>query len=157
MTAWEQGVLVMNLLGTVYMEPLASPFDAAEKILRENEGRYDISVLDIHAEATSEKLALAYYFDGRIEVFSARIPMCRPQTEGCFPAGPGYITDLGMCGAVDSVLGVKKECVIKKFRTHMPVRFENPSGETELDGAVFVFDMPERKIASVKTLKKRIY
>lgn len=73
------------------------------------------------------------------------------------PGGTGYITDLGMCGAVDSVLGVKKECVIKKFRTHMPVRFENPSGETELDGAVFVFDMPERKIASVKTLKKRIY
>ena len=150
-------VLVMNLLGTVYMEPLASPFDAAEKILRENEGRYDISVLDIHAEATSEKLALAYYFDGRIDVIFGTHTHVQTSDGRVLPGGTGYITDLGMCGAVDSVLGVKKECVIKKLRTHMPVRFENPSGETELDGAVFVFDMPERKIASVKTLKKRIY
>ncbi len=150
-------VLVMNLLGTVYMEPLASPFAAAERILREHEGEYDISVLDIHAEATSEKLALAYDFDGRIDVIFGTHTHVQTSDGRVLPGGTGYITDLGMCGAVDSVLGVKKECVIKKFRTHMPVKFENPSGETEIDGALFSFDRSEGRTVSVTALRKHIY
>ena len=73
-----------------------------------------------------------------------------------FPNGTGYVTDIGMCGAVDSILGVKTECIIKKFKTKMPVRFETATGSTELNGAVFTFDTCERRVVSVELLKRNL-
>lgn len=149
-------ILVMNVLGTVYLDPLCCPFDAVEKLLSENEGRYDISVLDIHAEATSEKLALANYFDGRIDIIFGT--HTHVQTSDCrvFPKGTGYITDLGMCGPIDSILGVKSEKVIEKLRTHMPVRFETPEGECMLNGAVFTYDRSTKRCVDVSIIRRNI-
>ncbi|MBQ7125073.1 MAG: TIGR00282 family metallophosphoesterase [Clostridia bacterium] len=149
-------VLVMNLLGTVYLEPLDSPFEVADRILEEKKGKYDISVLDIHAEATSEKLALANYLDGRINAVFGTHTHIQTADERILPGGTGYITDIGMCGAVDSILGVSKECVIRKFKTRMPVKFENPSGETEFNGVIFTFDLEKRKVLSVERVKRLI-
>ncbi len=148
--------LVMNLLGTVYMDPLDSPFEAADRMLSETKGLYDISVLDIHAEATSEKIALANYLDGRVNIVFGTHTHVQTSDARIFPNGTGYVTDIGMCGAVNSVLGVKPECIIKKFKTRMPVRFETASGETELNGAVFTFDTCERRVTSVELLKRSL-
>ena len=148
-------VLVMNVLGTTFMEPLSSPFDAIDEILGETKGTYDVSVLDIHAEATAEKLALANYFDGRINVIFGTHTHVQTADTRIFPNGTGYLTDLGMCGCVNSVLGVSVDKVIQKFRTRMPVQFENPSGDTEMNGAIFTLE--KGKTASVELIRKLIY
>ena len=147
-------VLVMNVLGTVYMDPIESPFDAVERMLKENDGMYDISVLDVHAEATSEKQALARYFDGKISAVFGTHTHVQTSDSTVLPKGTGFITDLGMCGAVDSILGVSAECVIRKFRTRMPVRFENPGGKTEICGSVFKIDRKTHLSVSVSALRK---
>lgn len=149
-------ILVMNVLGTVYLDPLCCPFDAVEKLLSENEGRYDISVLDIHAEATSEKLALANHFDGKIDIIFGTHTHVQTSDGRVFPKGTGYITDLGMCGPIDSILGVKSEKVIEKLRTHMPVRFETPEGECMLNGAVFTYDRNARRCVDVSIIRRNI-
>ncbi len=149
-------VLVMNVLGTVYLDALGCPFRAVEAMLKENEGRYDLSVLDIHAEATSEKLALANYFDGRVNViFGTHTHVLTADTR-IFPRGMGYVTDIGMCGGVDSILGVSVDKVITKFLTHRPVRFDNPVGPIELNGAVFTLDRAAYRTVSVELLRRRV-
>lgn len=147
-------VLVMNVLGTVFSEPLDSPFSAVERMLSREEGRYDFAVLDIHAEATGEKLALAHAFDGRITaVFGTHTHV---QTADCriLPGGTGYITDLGMTGPEDSVLGVKKELIIEKLRTHMPVRFAPADGPITLCGACFTLDTDTHRAVRAAAVRK---
>ncbi len=149
-------VLVMNVLGTVYMEPLKSPFDAIEEILTHYKGCYDISLLDIHAEATSEKQAVARFFDGKISAVFGTHTHVQTSDERVFPNGTGFITDIGMCGAKESILGVSCEDIIKKFRTRMPVKFTNPSSETEINGAVFEIDIKSHLCKSVKAIRKTV-
>lgn len=133
-------VLVMNVAGVVYGEPLADPFEAVEHMLKYNEGRYDLSVLDIHAETTSEKMALARYFDGRINVIWGTHTHVQTSDAQILPGGTAFITDLGMTGPKDSILGVKSELIIRKLRTHMPVKFEIAGGEVRGEGAIFTLD-----------------
>lgn len=133
-------VLVINVMGVIYTEPLDSPFDTVEKILKKENGNYDVSVLDIHAEATSEKLALARYFDGRISVIFGTHTHVQTSDARVLQGGSGYITDLGMCGPEDSILGVISERVIDRLRLHMPRRFEISQGDITLSGAVFEVD-----------------
>ena len=133
-------VLIMNVMGTVGLEPLGCPFDAVEKALEENKGRYDISVLDIHAETTSEKAAIARYFDGRINVVFGTHTHVQTADARLLPKGTGFITDLGMCGPTDSILGVKSEIIIDKLRSHMPKKFEFADGEIAATGAVFTLE-----------------
>lgn len=149
-------ILVMNVLGTTYLESLSCPFEAVEKMLEENKGAYDMSVLDIHAEATSEKLAIANYFDGKIDIIFGTHTHVQTSDIRIFKNGTAYLTDLGMCGPVDSILGVRVDKVIEKFRTHMPVKFETPSGENELNGAVFAYDRMSKQIVSAELIKRSI-
>ena len=130
-------VLVMNLLGTVYMESLDSPFYTADKILAREEGNYDFAILDIHAEATSEKIALAKYLDGRVTAVFGTHTHVQTADEKVLAKGTGYITDAGMCGPVDSILGVKNEIIIRKFLTKMPARHEEASGDAMINGCLF--------------------
>jgi metallophosphoesterase (TIGR00282 family) len=121
--------LCINVSGTAFMEPLASPFEAVEKILAGEEGRYGFALLDIHAEATSEKLAIAHAFDGRVSIMFGTHTHVPTADEGVLPRGSGYITDLGMSGPVDSILGTKIEAVLTKMRYHMPAHFTVAEGE----------------------------
>lgn len=150
-------ILVMNVLGTVYLDALDCPFRAVEAMLKEHEGQYDLSILDVHAEATSEKLALANEFDGKVNViFGTHTHVLTADTR-IFPRGTGYLTDIGMCGAVNSILGVSVDKVVTKLRTHMPVRFDNPvDATTELNGAVFTFDRTSRRVTKVELLRKTV-
>ena len=133
-------VLVINVLGTVTLEPLACPFEAVERILEAEKGNYNVSVLDVHAEATSEKAAIARYFDGRINVVFGTHTHVQTNDARILPKGTGFITDLGMCGPTNSILGVKSEIIIEKLRYHMPKRFEFADGEIEATGAIFTVE-----------------
>ena len=130
-------VLVMNVLGCVFMDALRSPFETVSEILDKNAGQFDIAVLDVHAEATSEKAALARYFDGKISVVFGTHTHVQTSDARVLPGGTGFVTDIGMCGPVDSILGVKPEGVIEKFVTKLPVYLEQAEGKCALEGAVF--------------------
>lgn len=133
-------VLVMNVMGVIYGEPLADPFETVERILKREEGNYDIATLDIHAETTSEKYALARYFDGRVNVIYGTHTHIPTADEQVLPKGSGYITDLGMTGPHDSILGVKSECIIHKLTTKLPTRFEIAENDLRVNGAMFELD-----------------
>ena len=111
-------ILVVNLMGTIMMEPLENPFVVMDRILNRYSGQYDISILDFHAEATSEKLALAHYLDGRITVMAGTHTHVTTADEHILPKGTAYITDIGMCGPEESVLGIRPECIIEKMTTY---------------------------------------
>ncbi|MBQ8275883.1 MAG: YmdB family metallophosphoesterase [Clostridia bacterium] len=140
-------MLAINVMGNVFMDSLADPFDTVEKILDRNAGSYDFAMLDIHAEATAEKLALARVFDGRIAVIFGTHTHVQTADEGILPRGSGYITDLGMCGPADGILGTDAAAVIRKFRTHMPQRFLPADGPLALHGALFTLDSSFRVTA----------
>lgn len=129
-------LLVINVLGCVYMEAMASPFDTVDAILKKSEGKYDLAVLDVHAEATSEKAALARYFDGRLDAVFGTHTHVQTSDARILTKKTGFITDLGMCGPKDSVLGVEPATIIEKFRTKLPVRFRFATGKSVLEGAL---------------------
>ena len=145
-------VLVINVSGCVFMDALASPFASVEHALESARGKYDVAVLDVHAEATAEKMALARYFDGRISVIFGTHTHVATADEQVLPNGTGYITDLGMTGPVDGILGVCAEEVIFKSRTHLPRRFTVSSGEIRAHGALFEINPVTGKTQSVKRI-----
>ena len=129
-------VLVINLAGCVYMESVESPFTAADRILRECQGKYDAAVVDIHAEATSEKMALARYLDGRVAAVVGTHTHVATADARIFPGGTGYITDLGMCGSHAGILGVSTDAILHKFLVKTPVQFTPAAGEIEGHGVL---------------------
>ncbi len=143
-------VLGINVQGTALMESLACPFATVDRILERERGNYDFAVMDIHAEATSEKIALGRYFDGRIAVMFGTHTHVPTADEQILPNGSGYITDLGMTGPVDSVIGTEPSLVIERFRTKMPTRFRVASGEIRAHGALFTLDSTHTKVTAVK-------
>lgn len=146
-------VLVVNMQGVSFMEPLASPFDCMEKILQTEVGKYDLAICDFHAEATSEKLSFAHVFDGRVQVIfgtHTHVPTADLQI---LPQGTGYITDLGMTAPRDSILGIHKENAIFRLRMHMsPPRRQEPEGACRFNGALFTFDPVEGRVISVQQI-----
>jgi len=124
-------IAVLNLSGRSFMPALDCPFQKADEILAGIEGQADIIVLDFHAETTSEKLAMGHYLDGRADIVVGTHTHVQTADERILSGGTAYITDLGMVGSHDSILGVRKDIVIQKFRTGMPVRFEMAEGAAE--------------------------
>lgn len=145
-------VLVINLLGVVMMEPLENPFFTIEKILASYKGKYDISVLDFHAEATSEKQALAHYLDGRITLFYGTHTHVATADECILPNGTAYITDVGMCGPDFSVLGIKPECIIEKMTTGLPVKFTPSQNKVTAHGIIAEIDNKTKKASSIQRI-----
>lgn len=143
-------VLVVSVLGTVYMESLTSPFETVERILKREEGSYDISIVDFHAEATSEKAALARYFDGRLTAVVGTHTHVQTADERLLPMGTAFITDIGMTGAYESILGVECERVINKFMTKMPTRFEQAGGRCQFNAVVITIDDSTFKPTSIE-------
>ena len=146
-------VAVINLMGTMFMENLENPFHAVEKALSETDG-CKIVLVDFHAETTSEKLAMGYFLDGKVSAVFGTHTHVQTSDERVLPGGTGYITDLGMCGALNSVLGVNKDIIIQKFRTNMPVRFDtDETDECELDGCIFEIDDKSGKCIDVQRIR----
>lgn len=134
----ELRLLVMNLIGRCDMHyGPDNPFLCADKILREAEGKYDLALAEIHANATSEKLAMGYYLDGRCAAVWGTHTHVQTADERINPKGSGYITDLGMTGPIVSVLGVRVEQSIAMFRGDLTEYFKTAPGDCALSGAVF--------------------
>lgn len=145
-------VLCINLLGTVHMDPLDNPFLTLERILDAQKGQYDIAVLDMHAEATSEKIAMARAFDGKVAVIfgtHTHVPTADLQI---LPGGTGYVTDLGMTGPEGGVIGAKTEPVLRMLRDHMPARFSVADGRVRARAALFCVDTDTGRTTSAKQL-----
>lgn len=134
-------IAVINLMGVVYLENLRCPFETIDDILKEV-SECTIKIVDFHAEATAEKRALGFYLDGKISAIFGTHTHVQTSDETILPNGTGYITDVGMTGPIDSVLGVKKEIIIKRQIEKLPIRFENASGECRME--CIVFDVDEK-------------
>lgn len=128
-------VCVVSLLGTVFMENLESPFTCADGILNTIESG-TIILVDFHAEATSEKRALACYLDGRVAAVFGTHTHVQTADEQILPGGTGFISDIGMTGPENSVLGVDPQLAIRRFMTKMPVRFTAAKGDCFLSGII---------------------
>lgn len=131
-------VQVISLSGVAFMEPVRPPFEVAKSLLAGSSARFRL--IDFHAESTAEKQALAYYLDGSVSaVFGTHTHV--PTADGrVLPKGTGYLSDLGMTGPVESVIGVQPELAVKKQSTHRPVRFSVAKGPCRLDAALFTLD-----------------
>lgn len=142
-------VAVVNLLGTVYSEPVGNPFFEIDRALRETADCKAVFV-DFHAEATAEKRALGFYLDGRVTAVFGTHTHVQTADEQLLPNGTAYITDVGMTGPVQSVLGIEPELAIRKMKTNMPVRFQNAGGEYALDGCVVDFNEKTGRANSIE-------
>lgn len=133
-------VAVINMCGRVYMENIECPFKTIEAILLEIGVKADIIILDFHGEATSEKVAMGWFLDGRITAVLGTHTHVQTADERILPKGTGYITDVGMTGPRDSVLGVKKDIIIKKFLTCLPAKFEVEEDKGQLNSVLLNID-----------------
>ena len=147
-------VAVINMLGTAYLEPLGNPFSEIDKALNETDG-CKIILLDFHAEATAEKRAMGFYLDGRVTAVLGTHTHVQTADEQLLPKGTAYITDAGMCGPVQSVLGIEPDLTIKKFKTNLPVKFENAGGEYALNGVIIEIDEKSGKAISIERVNVR--
>lgn len=145
-------VAVINLAGVVYMEPLACPFDTLDALLKEA-GSPRFCIVDFHAEATAEKKALAYYADGRISALVGTHTHVQTADEQILPEGTGFLTDIGMTGPVQSVLGVKPEQSIAKMHGKLPVRFSTADGPCRMDAVLLTLDDATGKAAALERLQ----
>lgn len=133
-------VLVLNAMGRVFMDPCDEPFRAIEKALERNAGKYDLSVLDFHAEATSEKFAVAKHFDGKINLIFGSHTHVPTADERLLPGGSCFITDLGMCGPRNSCLGMEPTPIITKMRSGIPQKFELSANPIGIEGILVCFE-----------------
>ena len=145
-------VAVLNLMGRVFMNPIDCPFRKADEIVAELRRETPVVLVDMHAEATSEVMALGWYLDGRVSAVVGTHRHVQTSDERILPGGTAYITDLGMTGPVDSVIGVDKDIIIQRFLTQMPIRFEPAKGPAALRGVVIVVDPDTGRATSIQRL-----
>jgi len=153
-TGTGEAVGVINLCGRVFMDHLEDPFKAADKILETLAAHTNVIIVDVHAEATSEKAALAWYLDGRVAAVIGTHTHVQTADERILPGGTAYITDVGMTGPVDSVIGMKKELIISRFLTQMPSKFEVAEGKTLLSAVVIDIDSSAGKATNIERLQR---
>jgi calcineurin-like phosphoesterase len=140
-------------MGTALMESLACPFATVDRILEREKGAYDFALMDIHAESTSEKIALARYFDGRISVIFGTHTHVPTADEQVLPGGSGYITDIGMSGPTQGVIGSDAAEVISRMRTKISCRLTVADGPIAVYGAMFDLDPTSGRVKSVTRIK----
>jgi metallophosphoesterase (TIGR00282 family) len=129
-------VAVINLLGSLFLGPHHHPFEVIDELVDEARKRTPVIVVDMHAEATSEKVALAKWLDGKVTAVIGTHTHVQTNDARVQPGGTAAITDAGMTGPHDSVIGVQAELAIRQMRTGMPVRFETASGDVRIEGVV---------------------
>jgi hypothetical protein len=151
-------VAVMNLMGRVFMQPLDDPFRAANEALSRirSEGGDPVILVDFHAEATSEKVAMGWFLDGRVTAVIGTHTHVATADERVLPGGTAYITDAGMTGHFDSVIGVEKELAIRRFRAQLPVRFHPAERDRRLCGVLIDADERTGRARSIERFEERL-
>jgi 2',3'-cyclic-nucleotide 2'-phosphodiesterase len=129
-------VAVANLLGSLFIGPPVGPFEVVDDLVEEAQARTPVILVDMHAEATSEKVAMARWLDGKVTAVIGTHTHIQTNDARVQPGGTAAITDAGMTGPHDSVIGVEAELAIRQMRTAMPVRFETASGDVRIEGAL---------------------
>lgn len=147
---------VINVNGRVFMEALECPFKVARQATQDLSKDTKIIFVDIHAEATSEKVALGWYLNGQVSAVLGTHTHIQTADEKILPGGTAYITDVGMAGPLDSVIGRKIEDVLERFLTGVPVRFEVASENTQLQGVVVGIEESTGKAKSIVRIQKKL-
>lgn len=147
---------VINLMGRIFMEPQRCPFEVADEIVTKLREQTSLIVVDMHAEATSEKVALGWYLAGRVSVIFGTHTHIQTADERILPGGTAYITDLGMTGPYDSVIGREKAPVLQKLRTGMPARFEVAKDDVRACGVVVQLDVNTGQAISIERFQIRV-
>jgi metallophosphoesterase (TIGR00282 family) len=133
-------VAVVNLMGRLYLEPARSPFDIAPDLVAEAKRRAPVVIVDFHAEATSEKVAMGRMLDGSATAVIGTHTHIQTNDAAVLPGGTAYLTDAGMTGPHDSVIGVRSDLILRRFVTGLPVRFEPGEGDVRMEGALIGCD-----------------
>jgi metallophosphoesterase (TIGR00282 family) len=145
-------IAVLTLMGRVFMLPIDCPFRKADEIVPEVRKETPIVLVDMHCEATSESLAMGWYLDGRVSAVVGTHRHVQTADERVLPGGTAYITDLGLTGPTDGVIGVDRAQIIHRFLNQMPIRFETAKGPAALHGVVIVVDPDTGRASSIRRL-----
>jgi len=149
----DYSVGIINLSGRVFLPPLDCPFRSIDRLLPQLQQETSLILIDFHAEATSEKVAFGWYVDGRVTAVIGTHTHIQTADARILPKGTGYITDVGMTGPRDSVLGVKLEAVLKKFLTLQPIRFEVARGALQLNALFLKIDPEKHVTQGIETIQ----
>jgi metallophosphoesterase (TIGR00282 family) len=151
-TAAGRPVGVVNVMGRVFMASLDDPFVAVTREVKELRKRTRVVLVDVHAEATSEKLAMGWHLDGTVTAVIGTHTHVQTADEQILTGGTAYLTDAGMTGPHDSIIGMEKAAVLEKFRTGLPVRLETASGNPRLNGVVITADEATGRARAIERL-----
>ena len=146
-------VAVMNLLGTLFLDPAHSMWEVVDELVDQAKAEADVVVVDVHAEATSEKVALASWLDGRVTAVLGTHTHVQTSDARVLPGGTAALTDVGMTGPHDSVIGVQTELAIRRMRTGMPVRFETASAGVRVEGALITCDPGTGRASAIEPVR----
>ena len=147
---------VLSLLGRIFMEPLDSPFKTARKELASMRKETKYTIVDFHAEATSEKVAMGWYLDGMASAVVGTHTHVQTADERILPGGTAYITDIGMTGPFDSIIGMRKENAIKKLVTMLPSKFTVAENDIHINGAVIYIEKSSGKSKMIERINQKI-
>jgi 2',3'-cyclic-nucleotide 2'-phosphodiesterase len=144
---------VVNLIGQLYLDAARSPFEVAPELVAQARATADVVIVDFHAEATSEKMAMGRLLDGRVTAVIGTHTHIQTNDPTLLPGGTAYLTDAGMTGPHDSVIGVRTDLVLRRFQTGLPVRFEPAENDVRIEGALIECDAATGRATAVETFR----
>jgi metallophosphoesterase (TIGR00282 family) len=146
-------VAVINLMGSLFLDPAHSMWELVDELVQEARESTPVVVVDVHAEATSEKVALSAWLDGRVTAVLGTHTHVQTADARVLPGGTAAMTDVGMTGPHDSVIGVQTDLAVKRMRTGLPVRFETATGGVRLEGAVVTCDPESGRATAIEPVR----
>ncbi|MBA2742215.1 MAG: TIGR00282 family metallophosphoesterase [Actinobacteria bacterium] len=152
-TGTDTPLAVINVLGSLFLQPATSMFELVDELVDSARSQTALVLVDVHAEATSEKIALARWLDGRVTAVVGTHTHVQTSDARVLPGGTAFITDAGMTGPHDSVIGVESELAIRRMRTGLPVRFETASGDVRIEGVVIDCDPETGRATAIEPLR----
>jgi 2',3'-cyclic-nucleotide 2'-phosphodiesterase len=155
-TAGTHRVAVVSVLGRIFMQPYDCPFRSLEAVLGALADETPMVVVDAHAEATSEKVALGWYFDGRVSAIIGTHTHVQTADERILPRGTACLTDVGMTGPHDSIIGVRKELALRRLLAQMPVRYQPAEGDLRLHAALITLDPSSGHALAIERIQRRV-
>lgn len=150
-----QSIGVINVLGRVYMEGVDCPFRAIEKEVAYLKQFVKVIIVDIHAEATSEKYAIAWDSDGKVSAVLGTHTHVQTADDRIMPKGTAFLADVGMTGPYDGIIGVDRNIILKKFKTYMPQRFEPAVGMAQINAVIVDVDAESGKATSIERINMK--
>jgi len=149
-------ISVTNLLGRVFVNsPLDCPFQVADRLCRGEFGSADVRILDMHAEATSEKMAMGWFLDGRVSAVLGTHTHVQTADERVLPLGTAFISDAGMCGPWDSVIGMQTKAALQRFQRGLPLKYEVGEGAAVVQGVCVTVDSGSGKASRIERIQER--